>query len=183
MLKPAAFLLFMLVFQLKMFSQTAATNLNEDSVRPYTLPDPLHLPGKAGVTSKGAWNKEQRPYIYHLFEENVYGRFPVKELNIRSRLMEEDKHALHGKATRKQVRLFFHPTDSSVYTDLLIYTPNADTKPVAVFVGYNFSGNHTVQSEPEILVTSSWVSPNGKGVTNNHASDQSRGADTASWPS
>ena len=29
------------------------------------------------------WNNKQRPYIYHLFEENVYGRFPLTKIPLK----------------------------------------------------------------------------------------------------
>src|SRR4051794_18390773 len=104
---------FIVLLHATAFSQTA-TNTNEDSVPPYTLPDPLHLPGRAAVTSASQWNKNQRAYIYHMFEENVYGRFPSKQINVRSRVLEENGDALEGAAIRRQVRLYFHSMDSSV---------------------------------------------------------------------
>jgi len=97
-------------------------------------------------------------------------------------VMEQDMHALDGLATRKQIRIFLHPSDSTVYTDLLIYLPNQIKGPVPVFIGYNFGGNHCIQPDPKILLTTHWVSPRSKGSVNNRAVDSSRGAEATQWP-
>ena len=41
------------------------------------------------------------------FERHVYGRSPGKPGNLRFEVVEEAKNALGGKATRKQVRIYF----------------------------------------------------------------------------
>ena len=47
--------------------QKFITNLSEDSVPPYTLPDPLQIKGGAKISSINQWESVQRPYIYHLY--------------------------------------------------------------------------------------------------------------------
>jgi hypothetical protein len=85
-------------------------------------------------------------------------------------------------ATRKQVRLYLHPADTTVCMDVLMYIPNAIRSPAPVFVGYNFSGNHTVTTEKEVLLSNRWVYFRSKGAANNRPTEASRGTDTASWP-
>ncbi len=58
-------------------SQTPASNIDEAKVPPYTLPDILKMPNGKEVKTKEEWNKIQRPYIYHLYEENQFGRYPT----------------------------------------------------------------------------------------------------------
>jgi hypothetical protein len=169
------------VFYIKAFSQAPASNIDESKVPPYTLPDVLKMPNGKEVTNKDEWNKIQRPYIYHLYEENQFGRYPTKKIPIRYRLLETDNRALDGTATRKQVRLYLHPTDTTVYTDLLMYLPNNAKKPVPVFVGYNFSGNQAIQPDDKILLTKSWLYGKTKGAVNNRATDSSRGIEASQW--
>jgi hypothetical protein len=163
------------------FSQTLPSNLDESKVPPYTLPDVLKMANGKEVKNKDEWNKIQRPYIYHLYEENQFGRYPRKKIAVRYRLLETDNHALDGTATRKQVRIYFHPTDTTVYTDILMYLPNNAKKPVPVFVGYNFSGNQAIQSDDKILLTKSWLYGKTKGAANNRATDSSRGIEASQW--
>lgn len=160
--------------------QTFPSNTDESKVQPYTLPDPLKMPDGKQVTTSKEWQKTQRPYIYHLYEENQFGRFPTTKTPIRFRLLESDKNAFDGIATRKQVRIFLHPTDSMVYTDVLLYIPNKVKKP-PVFLGLNFSGNHIIAADKNILLGNKWVFSRAKGAVNNRATEASRGADTASW--
>jgi hypothetical protein len=163
------------------FSQAPASNLDESKVPPYTLPDVLKLPNGKEVKNKDEWNNIQRPYIYHLYEENQFGRYPTKKVAIKYRLLESDIHALDGTATRKQVRIYLHPTDTTVYTDVLIYLPNNAKKPVPVFVGYNFSGNQAIQPDTNIILSKSWLYGKTKGAVNNRATDSSRGIEASQW--
>jgi len=116
-----ALLLMATVLQVKGFSQTTISNTSEEKVPPYTLPDPLT--GKDGkkITTIAQWNNQQRPRIYHLFEENVYGRFPLKKIPVRFVIRETSGHALNNLAIRKQVRIYLDPPANSVYIDLLVY--------------------------------------------------------------
>jgi hypothetical protein len=67
------------------FAQFPADTANEteSNVIPYTLPDPLMMPNGRRVKNTDEWMKIQRPYLYHLFEENVYGRYPKQKLKAR----------------------------------------------------------------------------------------------------
>jgi hypothetical protein len=163
-------------------AQSFPSNVDESKVTPYTLPDVLKMPNGKEVTSSKEWMQVQRPYIYHLYEEYQFGRFPTKKINTRFRVLESDKNALGGTATRKQVRLYFHPTDTTVYMDVLLYIPNGLKTPAPVFVGYNFSGNETITTEKNVLLSDQWVYFRTKGAVNNRATEASRGTDTASWP-
>ena len=164
------------------FAQQSPTNSIEDSVKPYVLPDPLMLPEKPPVKTSQEWTRLQRPYIYTLFQQHVYGRFPRRKIPFTHTTLEPGGTVLNGMGNRKQIRIALKPGDTSVYLDLLLYLPASARGPVPVFVGYNFNGNHTVQNDPAIKLSNSWIGPRARGVVNNHATDSSRGSDTASWP-
>ncbi|MEO6314532.1 MAG: hypothetical protein ABIU63_09885 [Chitinophagaceae bacterium] len=163
------------------FSQATIFNTDETKVPPYTLPDPLVDSGGKKITTATAWMQRQRPYIFHLFEEHVYGRFPAKKTPLQFVVRESSKNALQNTAIRKQVRIFLHPADSSVYIDLLIYLPINAKGPVPVFTGYNFSGNHTISNDSGVFLSGNWIDPRSKGVVNNRATDSSRGSSASQW--
>ena len=144
-------------------------------------PDPLLGQDGKKIATAADWNKFQRPYIYHLFEENVYGRFPLKKIPVKFAIRETSLHALNNLAIRKQVRIFLDPPANSVYIDLLVYLPAAAKDPVPVFTGYNFTGNHTIMPDTGIFLSAAWMPPSAKGVAGNKASDASRGTDTSQW--
>lgn len=160
--------------------QTYSSNTDESKVQPYTLPDVLKMPNGKQVATSKEWEKIQRPYIYHLYEENQFGRFPTTKTATRFRVLESDKNAFDGIATRKQVRIYLHAADTTVYTDVLMYIPN-NVKTPPVFLGLNFSGNHIIAADKNILLSNRWVFYRAKGAVNNQATEASRGADTASW--
>ncbi|MEP6747127.1 MAG: acetylxylan esterase [Bacteroidota bacterium] len=180
---PVFFVLFLLAINLptKIFSQTIVSNTDESKVPPYTLPDPLVSREGRKITTSAEWMNHQRLYVYHLFEDNVYGKYPSTKIPVKFVVREINKHALNGLAIRKQVRIFLLPPDTSVYMDLLVYLPANAKGPVPVFTGYNFSGNHTIMPDTGIFLSASWMQPKGKGVVNNKATDSSRGTDTAQW--
>ena len=124
------------------------TNVDESKVPPYVLPDPLVMSNGKKVKNIKEWNSIQRPYIYHLFEENVYGRYPMQAVAIHFKVRESSNNALNGMAIRKQVRIYLHPTDTTVFTDLLIYLPNSNKSPALIFLSLNFNGNQTVNKDP-----------------------------------
>lgn len=163
------------------FAQTLAGNYSEEKVPPYTLPDPLKQPNGKMVTTTRQWNTLQRPYIYHLFEENVYGAFPKKRIPLKYIVREVNEHALNDLAVRKQIRMFFHPTDSTAFLDILLYLPKTVKKPAPVFAAYNFSGNHSIENDPDIFLSHSWLPDRGNAVINHQATGSSRGSGASQW--
>ncbi len=174
-------LLFINSIPVELIAQNMVANTSEEKVPAYTLPDPLVQPDGKKITNAEAWTKKQRPYIYHLFEENVYGRFPQKSIPVKYEVRENAKQGLNGVATRKQVRIYFGEPAGKVYMDVLIYLPANAKAPVPLFVGYNFDGNQTIANDNAIFLPDSWVDARGKGVVNNKASDSSRGNRESQW--
>lgn len=110
-----------------------------------------------------------------------YGFAPAVPTRLRFQELREDRRAFGGKATKREVRVHFGPEGTPTF-DLLLYTPNAATKPAPIFLGLNFNGNHTTTSDPEVTITSSWVPGRGKGVEGNRATRASRGVSADRWP-
>src|SRR5947209_643395 len=88
----------LLIFCFAGFSQSRAqnivSNLDESKVPAYTLPDVLKMQNGREVKNVQEWNNTQRPYIYHLYEEIQFGKYPKKKVAIRYRLLEANNKAL-----------------------------------------------------------------------------------------
>src|SRR5438128_9628602 len=64
---------------------------------------------------------------------------------------------------------------------MLLVVPNQRRGPAPVFVGLNFTGNHTVLADPKIRLPKTWVAAKGKGVKDNRATDEGRGSAVENW--
>ena len=170
-----------LICNYKSVAQSRVSNSDESKVPSYILPDPLKMQDGKEVTTKEEWMTIQRPRIYHLYEKIQFGRYPLNHPPLRYRVMETADNALQGRATRRQLRIYLHPADTTVYIDLLIYLPNKIKKPVPVFIGYNFGGNQIIQSDSAILLTKKWVLTSEMGAVNHKATDSSRGSSASEW--
>lgn len=144
-----------MILGVPVWAQFPADSINEieSEVLPYTLPDPLMMPNGKRVANIEQWTQLQRPYLYHLFEQYEYGRYPDQDISIHYQIRETSDHALNNTAVRKQVRIFLKPTDSSVYIDVLMYLPKKAKNAVPVFLGLNFYGNATIQVDPHIFLS------------------------------
>src|SRR5690625_3285879 len=147
------FLLFASVFSMKALSEEF--NYDESLVPNYVLPDPLVMEDGREVEDQQLWKEERRKEILNLFEEHVYGRVPENAKVHRTAVMSVDLLALDGKATRKEVRVYFGPEEEDPKMDILIYLPNQVGKPAPVFLGLNFYGNHTIHEDPGIRLPES----------------------------
>lgn len=163
-------------------AQPAGANYDEEKVAPYTLPDPLALAGGRKVEDAATWVAKRRPELIQLFEENVYGRPPKRPSGMRFQLTSLDKKALGGKATRKEVRIWITGKKDGPWMDVLLYVPNGAPKPVPAFLGMNFNGNHAVSSDSGIRISDRWMrNSKESGVTNNRATEASRGSEAKRW--
>ncbi|MCB9770402.1 MAG: acetylxylan esterase [Candidatus Omnitrophica bacterium] len=157
-------------------------NYDESKVPEYTLPDPLVLSNGEKVTDAKTWKEVRRPEILNLFAEEVYGKTPEAPDLLRYQVIETSDEALDGKAIRKQVRIFFTQDKAEPKMDLLVYLPKESENPVPLMIGLNFYGNHTIHSDPAIILSDSWMRKNeDKGIVDNRATEDSRGASADRW--
>lgn len=156
-------------------------NYDESKVPAYTLPDPLVTRTGEKVTDAETWRQVRRPELLELFKTHVYGRSP-EPCPIRSEVVSTKEDALGGKALRREVDVFFGESPDAHSMGLLIYTPKGMTSAPA-FLGLNFQGNHTIDSDPTISITDSWVRNRGNGTTEgNRATEGGRGVASDRWP-
>ena len=131
------------------------TNYDESKVSSYTLPDPLTFENGTRVRTAKDW-QPRRAEILSLFEENIFGRSPKAPSSINYKLFDTDKNALSGKATRKQVTIYFSSRRDGPKEDVLIYIPNSAKKPVPMILSLNFSGNQAVIDDPGVKLATVW---------------------------
>ncbi|MEN6576598.1 MAG: acetylxylan esterase [Phycisphaerales bacterium] len=152
-------------------------NYDEAKVPQYTLPDPLVCTDGTKVADADTWRQKRRPEILRLFEEHMYGKAPGKPALMTFMTMSVNKNALDGLATRKEVVVYFTGREQDPNMMILLYLPNKDSKPVPLFVGLNFQGNHAIHTDPGITITKSWVESG-----DHRATADSRGKAAGRWP-
>jgi len=154
----------------------------ESAVPPYTLPDTLTLQSGQRVTTAAQWPR-RRDELVRLFEEHVYGRIPAGLPRERGWVVETRTHALGGKAIRQRIQVPLSKGPRPILLDLLVYRPAQATRPVPMFLGLNFDGNHTITPEADVPLARGWVANRPRsGVTRNEARESSRGSDAEAWP-
>jgi hypothetical protein len=127
-------------------------NYDEALVPDYTLPPLLITSNQCAIETTDQWKQKRRPEILELFRREMFGRIPTADVNISFKVYDHDPGALAGLATRKQVRIVATNRQDSLTMDLLFYLPNEAKKPVPLFIGLNFRGNHTLDPDQAIAI-------------------------------
>jgi hypothetical protein len=152
-------------------------NYDEAKVPKYALPDPLVCADGTKVTSPETWQQKRRPEILKLFEEQMFGKAPGKPQAMTFVTTSISKNALDGRATRKEVTVYFTGRQQDPNMSILIYLPNSGPKPVPMFLGLNFEGNQAVNADPGITTPKSWMRSDG----DHRATPDSRGKEASRW--
>lgn len=140
-------------------------NTNEALVPAYTLPDPLVRPDGTTITTAAEWEQE-RPRLLDFFTQQVYGQAPDVPDNITATLLSEQTDALNGRAIRRQIRVTIPTPQGSRDMTIALYLPKSQTKPVDIFLGLNFNGNHTIEANENLI----------------RSTDKTRGSAAGRWP-
>lgn len=105
-----------------------------DPVMPkFTLPDPLQSSDGTKVTQV-TWTNKRRAEVLELFRTHVYGRVPSTKFDLTFEVVHEDKKALEGTATLKQIKAIVARGDQSLIIPFSLFIPNKSAKPVAAFL-------------------------------------------------
>ena len=131
-------------------------NYDEAKVGTYTLPDPLVLANRKPVKDVKTWNEQRRPELVRLFEENEYGRAPGRPASMSFDVFDKGTPALDGKATRRQVTVYFSADKNGPKMDLLIYLPAGASKPVPLLLNLGFGANASTVDDPGIKLGEIW---------------------------
>ena len=164
-------------------AQRPKPNYDESQVPEFKLPNPLVTNKGKKVDSAKAWQQVRRPEILELFENEVYGKSPAAPKDMLFEVTSVKNDALGGKAIRKEVSVYFSGKKEEPRMDLLIYLPAKATKPVPVFMGLNFYGNHTITDETDVKLNDHWMRANkDKAIVDHKATADSRGKSSSRWP-
>jgi len=147
------------------------------------LPDPLVFKNGQKVKTAKQW-PARRKEILEIMSREMYGIMPGRPGNMHFDVFDQDKTALKGKATRKQVTVVIKENGKEAKFDLLIYIPNKAKHSAPAIVGINFIGNQAVNADPGIKLTEAWVE-NSKMfpcAVNGKATDACRGVNASMWP-
>lgn len=162
-------------------AQKFVPNYEEAKIPKFTLPDPLVCVDGTKVTDAKTWKNKRRPELIKLFEKHVYGRAP--EPPRKGNAGGSSEIALNGKAIRKQITISVERAEKEVKLHLLVYLPAKAKKPVPVFLGLNFMGNHSIHKDPGITLSKAWMrNRKDRGVVNNRATEKARGTSSSRWP-
>lgn len=159
----------------QVYTQTE-TNYKEDLVPKYTLPELLLGFDGTPVVSVAEWERQRRGELLDMFAREMYGRTPQETIDVQYDVLAEDRHALDGKATSRQVKFTFSNGSKAIEALLLLYLPNEPSGKVPVFVGYNFKGNHSTTTDTSVL-----YSPNYALVREPGHPDWERGNQASRW--
>lgn len=100
----------------------------------YTLPDPLVTQAGKRVTTAEEWTRVRRPEVLELFREHVYGRVPATSYRQTFKVVNEDRNAMGGAATLRQVEVGIEAEGKALTIKLTLFVPNRATKPAPAFL-------------------------------------------------
>jgi hypothetical protein len=132
-------------------------NYQEDSVVTYTLPDLFTCTDGQKVTNAKTWTEKRRPELLKLVEEIQYGKMPSRPKDMSFAVFDNGTPALHGKAIRKQVTVYFTKDTADYKMNLLIYIPVNAQKPVPLLLNISFSAYCQLVDDTGLWIGSTWT--------------------------
>lgn len=162
------------------FGQKFVPNYDEAKVPKYKLPNPFVMTDNVTVVETAEqWMSMRRPDLLALFKKEMFGQMPgVDRKKIKFEEIESSDNALGGKAIRKQIRIYFNAPNKTPKADMLVYIPKGKAGPVPAILGLNFSGNHTLTAEKEIVDPGALDGSRYKAA----ARKDIRGSKASRWP-
>ncbi|MFK7819851.1 MAG: acetylxylan esterase [Planctomycetaceae bacterium] len=153
-------------------------NYEESKIPEFTLPDPLLFDNGTSVQNAADW-ESRRQEIVALFADQVYGKAPARPKTLLSEIFDQ-QDVFNGTAKRLQIRIHFGADTAAPHMDVMVYLPKGVTKPAA-FLTLNFKGNHSIDPDPGIRLSESWMR-RGAGIKSNKSTEPTRGAAQSRWP-
>ncbi len=136
----------------------------------FQVPPLLVLNNGKSISTPKEWEQLRRPEIKQMLELEMYGKVPGVLKISSAKILEIDNQALNGMAIRKQVQLTFKGNGKELAVEILMYLPKGK-KSFVTFLGYNFSGNQTINRDSSIHTAKAW---NGLA--------KQPGVESANWP-
>ena len=149
-------------------------NYDESKVPQYGLPDPLLTDDGHVIDTVSEWESDQRPKLLHIFENEIYGKAPPLPTTFEFTQPIVEETALDGLAIRRQLTVRLLGGELSPSMTILLYLPAEPSQPVDIFLGLNFGGNHSLESDEDILISEGWAK-------HNNLTDLERGSKVNRW--
>jgi hypothetical protein len=131
-------------------------NYDEAKIGAYVLPDALVLANGHPVRDTKTWWARRRPEIVTMFETQQYGRAPGRPADESFEVFDAGTPALHGKAIRKQVRIWLSKDKAGPSIQLLIYLPTDVKKPAPMLLSINFGALQDAVDVAQIKPETVW---------------------------
>ena len=129
-------------------------NYDESLIPDFVLPDVLQCNDGTRVCSAFDWVQKRRPEVLDAFRKTMFGCLPPRPDKTYFETLSVKEDALNGTAIRKEIRLNFAMNDGKTHSFvMLLYIPRNAAKPVPVYLGLNFKGNHNCTSEADVMMT------------------------------
>lgn len=143
------------------------------------VPDPLVMLDGKPVRTKADWFTQRRPELMGLFQHYMYGWFP-SPTKVTGQVTYTDTNFFDGKATLKLATIMLGEAPAPE-VHLLMVIPNRRKSPAPIFLGMNFTGNHSLVADPHVPVTTAWMLPELPHVVDDHATEAGRGQEAGTW--
>lgn len=131
-------------------------NYDEDKVSEYTLPELLVASNGKRVTDTKTWMKQRRPEILKIIEEIQFGKIPPAPMNMSFDVFDKGTPVFDGKATRKQVTIYFDKNDTEHKMTLLVYLPAKAKKAVPLLLNISFSAPNQIVNDSGVKIGEIW---------------------------
>jgi hypothetical protein len=143
------------------------------------LPDPLVMLNGEKIMTREDWLAKRTPELKELFQHYMYGKLPPPH-KVEGKVIHEDRKAFRGKATLQEIAVTLEKDWPAIY--VLLVVPNERKKQAPIFVGMNFSGNHTLVKDPGVRLPTTWMYPKPKFTTKEgKALEEGRGSGIDVW--
>lgn len=149
------------------------SNVNEVNANIYKRLDILKTPSGKSIETPLQWIEVRRK-VKDFYTDFVYGKPLPRPQKLTFELLESGK-ADDLKAIRKQYKIVSTHNGKSFSFNVVVYIPENATK-VPVIVSPNFSGNHAIWLDKEIILPKHHINNNVRvGIKDNKAHDYQRG--------
>ena len=126
-------------------AQEVKTNLVEERVPAYELPDPLVFSNGKKVRTRRQWTRKRRPEILEIFSQEMYGHVPGRPAGEHFTTLREET-VYDGLGIRKTVRIYLDVAEQHWF-DVPVHLPAQAEGRVPMFAGLNFKGNDATLDE------------------------------------
>lgn len=158
-------------------------NLVESAAPPYDLPSLLRDGRGLDIINAVDYCRQERPRRLGMIADAMYGPLPPRPDTLAFRTISEQRDALGGLATRREIVIRCGHRGQERNLLLLLYLPKGMTQPAPVFFGLNFKGNASCTADPGVNATVAKRYPSYGTIRyqDNRVTEAERGLTASRW--